>query len=57
MINSKLHYGLQKTWFFNMNNIVVNYLHMGEDNDMYLVHMNKKCRIDRLGGVSRVWRF
>jgi hypothetical protein len=57
MINSKLHHGLQKTWFFNMNNIVVNYLHMGEDNDMYLVHMNKKCRIDRLGGVSRVWRF
>ena len=57
MINSKLHYGLQKTWFFNMNNIFVNYLHMGEDNDMYLVHMNKKCRIDRLGGVSRVWRF
>lgn len=57
MINSNPHYGLQKTWYFNMNNIVVNYLHMGEDNDMYLIHMNKKCRIDRLGGVSRVWRF
>ena len=38
-----------------MDNIVINYRHMGEENSMYLVHMNGKCRIDRLGGISKVW--
>ena len=47
----------QKHWMWNMNNICINYRHMGEDNHMYLVHMNQKCRIDRLGGVSKVWRW
>ena len=33
-----------------MNNIVVNYRHRGEANDMYLVHMScPKCQIDPVG--------
>ena len=46
----------QKDWFRNMDNIVVNYRHRGEENHMYLIHMLGKCRIDRLGGVSKVYR-
>ena len=37
-----------KRWWRNMDNRILNYLHMGEDNDMYLIHMNQKCRIDRV---------
>ena len=40
----------QKDWFRDMDNIVVNYRHRREANDMYLVHMScPKCQIDRLG--------
>ena len=46
----------QKDWLWNMNNIIINYRHKGQSNDMYLIHMFKKCRIDRLGGVSKIWR-
>ena len=54
---TKLHISYKyKTWFWNMNNIVVNYRHIGEDNHMYLIHMNEKCRIDRTGPYPKVWR-
>lgn len=45
----------QKSWWRNMDNVIINYRHIGEANNMYLIHMNKKCRIDRLGGVSKVY--
>ena len=47
----------QKDWWRNMDNIIINYRHRGEENDMYLIHMNKRCRIDRLGGISKVMRY
>ena len=47
----------QKDWFRNLNNIVVNYRHRGEANDMYLVHMSgPKCQIDRVGFYPKNWR-
>jgi hypothetical protein len=58
MSDIKLRYAWnQKSWQRNMDNRCINYLHCGQANDMYLIHMNKKCRIDRLGGVSKVVRF
>ena len=48
----------QKDWFRNMDNIVVNYRHRGEANDMYLVHMScPKCQIDRIGFYPKNWRW
>lgn len=47
----------QKDWWQNMDNVVINYRHCGEENHMYLIHMNKRCRIDRLGGISKVMRY
>ena len=48
----------QKDWFRNMDNIVVNYRHMGRGKDMYLVHMScPKCQIDRLGFYPKNWRW
>lgn len=38
-----------KRWWRNMDNRILNYLHMGEDNNMRWIHMNQKCRIDRVG--------
>ena len=38
-----------------MDNVVINYRHCGEKNSMYLCHMVERCRIDRLGGISKVW--
>lgn len=46
----------QKDWYRNMDNICIDYRHMGECG-LYLVHMAGKCRIDRLGGISKVCRF
>ena len=56
---TKLHFNTNtKYWWWNMNNIVINYLHCSEENHLYLVHMSSpKLRIDRCGGDSRVWRF
>lgn len=43
------YYCKQKSWWRNMDNIVINYRHMGEENSMYLVHMvTPKQRIDRM---------
>ena len=42
----------QKEWWCNMNNVVINYHHMGEANMMYLIHMfTPKQRIDRMAVV------
>lgn len=46
-----------KDWFRNMDNIVINYRHMGEANHMYTIHMLGKCRIDRVGVDSKIWRY
>ena len=36
-----------------MNNVIINYRHRGEENDMYLVHMSlPKQRIDRMAAVK-----
>ena len=45
----------QKDWWRNLDNLCINYRHCGEENSMYLIHMSGKCRIDRLGGISKVW--
>ena len=49
------YYCRQKDWWRNMDNVVINYRHCGEKNSMYLCHMVERCRIDRLGGISKVW--
>jgi len=47
------YYCRQKDWWRNMDNIVINYHHMGEENSMYLVHMlTPKQRIDRSAVVK-----
>ena len=43
-----------KRWWKNMNNHVLNYLHIGEDNYMRWIHMNQKCRIDRVAPYPKV---
>lgn len=53
----KIRHGYQKPWVWNMRKIIINYQHKGEANDLYLVHMNNKCRIDRLGGISKIWSY
>lgn len=47
----------QKGWYRHMDNSCINFRHCGVGSHMYSIHMLGKCRIDRLGGVSRVWRF
>ena len=47
----------QKSWYQNLLNIVINYKHRSEENDMYLIHMNDKCRIDRMGYYPSIWRW
>lgn len=46
----------QKGWWRNMDNIIINYKHCSEENDMYLIHMNHKCRLDRVGFCPSIWR-
>ena len=46
----------QKSWWWNMNNIIKNYWHRGEEGDLYLCHMQlPKLRIDRMGPYCKVW--
>ena len=48
----------QKSWFTNLNNVIINYLHKSETQDIYLIHMSRpKCRINRTCCHSRVWRW
>ena len=47
--NKRLYILHQKAWWRNMNNIIVNYLHKGEETHTRFIHMNEKCRIDRMG--------
>ena len=47
----------QKSWWRNMDNIIIDYLHKSETNDFYLIHMYKKCRIDRTCCYSRMFRW
>ena len=46
-----------KLWWWNMNNIIINYHHCGEENVFYLNHMNNKCRLDRQCVYPSVWRW
>lgn len=46
----------QKDWWRNMDNIVINYRHCGEENSMYLIHMSlPKIQIDRICPDSKIW--
>lgn len=57
-MKTKLHKSSEvKRWWWNMNNIIINYHHIGEDNDMRFIHMNGKCRLDRIGMYSSVFRW
>ena len=48
-MKGEFHYSFKtKRWWRNMDNRILNYLHMGEDNDMHIIHMNQKCRLDRI---------
>ena len=47
----------QKSWMRNMTKIFMGYQHKSESVDMRFIHMNEKCRIDRIGVYPRVWRF
>lgn len=40
-----------------MDNRILNYLHIGEDNHMRFIHMNQKCRIDRVGMPPQVMKY
>lgn len=44
-----------KSWWWNMNNIIVNYLHKSEEYDMYTIHMNDRCSLDRTCPCPKVW--
>ena len=44
----------QKDWYFNIGNYCIDYRHMGEC-VLDLYHMVNKCRIDRVGGFSKIW--
>ena len=58
MFNTKLRYAWnQKDWYRNIANIVINYRHKSEGNVMYTVHMDNKCRIDRMCCDSKIWRW
>jgi len=46
-----------KSWFRDIGNRVMNYRHKGQDNDVYLIHMFHRCRIDRTCCYPRVWRW
>lgn len=43
-----------KNWWRNMDNRILNYRHMGEDNNMRWIHMNQKCRIDRVAPYPKI---
>lgn len=47
----------QKEWYSNMRGIIVNYEHMSEANSDKFLHMENKCRLDRVVCYNRVWRF
>ena len=32
-----------------MSNMFIEYKHKGEETDIRFIHMNEKCRIDRMG--------
>lgn len=38
-----------KSWWRNMDNKTLNYWHIGEEFHMRTIHMNHKCRVDRMG--------
>ena len=58
MTNRLINYlSRQKSWYCNLLRIVINYLHCSEANYMYTIHMNHKCRLDRIGVDPIVWRW
>ena len=44
-----------KSWWWNINNIIRNYRHKSEEYDMYTIHMNDRCRLDRICPYPKVW--
>ena len=47
----------QKSWYHNLLRVVINYRHRSEANAMYTIHMNHRCRLDRMGDYPSVWRW
>jgi len=47
----------QKSWYYNMDNVIRDFRHMSEYNVIDLIHMNKKTRIDRTGPYCRCFRW
>ena len=46
-----------KRWFRNMDNRILNYLHIGEEFNMRTIHMNQKMQIDRVGDYPKVFKY
>lgn len=38
----------QKAWWRDMDNIIISFRHKGAATHMRLIHMNNKCRLDRI---------
>lgn len=54
-MKGEFHYSFKtKRWWRNLDNRILNYRHMGEDNLIRFAHMDHKCRIDRVGVYPRV---
>lgn len=46
-----------KRWYANLNNVVINYRHKGEDFDLNFCHLLlPKMQIDRVSPVAWCWR-
>ena len=57
MLKNDFKISCEKSWFFNLRKIIINYKHMGEANNLYLVHMTlPKIRDDRMGYYPKIWR-
>lgn len=55
-MKGEFHYTFKtKRWWRNMDNRILNYLHMGEDNNMRFIHMNHRCRLDRVAPCPCIW--
>lgn len=53
----KLRYTVKtKRWYQNMDNIMINYLHIGEETHMRFINMYKKCRLDRVACSPKNFR-
>lgn len=58
MIKEKKYYKCyQKAWWRDMDNIIINFRHIGAATHMRFIHMNNKCRLDRVARYPYTPRF